>query len=132
MEQAHKPGRATDAAVHRALWPEHKVKPGYDGYVDREIVSWYRAGGGLWTEVPHYTTSLMAWDGVGDDRGWYWRDVQYRFADEDRVQSEFWRSGHGHERTQVVLVADHDNNRFQAQAMARALCVLAWAERSGE
>lgn len=157
----HKPGRETDADVHRALWPEARIEKRWCGQ-DYECGEWsevqhlYELGDPFWKPkdglgddkqlwcwaepridgtgedyiewhiVPAYTTALTAWDGVGDELGWF-------EASEAEYQVQvYWRLKPYSGQYPIyadAAYADHDNGRFRAQAMARAECVLRWAER---
>ena len=122
---AHKPGQETDAEVHRALWPDDKVLYMYDEG-GRDLVPWYcKPGDAFWTLVPAYTTDLMAWDWKRE--GWRW------MIDErtDHVMAVLLRACGSPVAIEArACYADHGDSYFQAQAFARALCVLEWAERS--
>ena len=122
--EQHRPGRELDAAVHRALWPDADIR--VDSTFGAALV--VNADKRTFSDIPEYSSDLMTWDGVRDDLGWweaseaaqlvqvYWRlmpyDGQYIYAD--------------------AYYRDHDDNRFRAQAFARCLCVLQWAERRAE
>jgi len=125
----HKPGRATDALVHRALWPEQRItheSPGTPECGDKRYwVAWPLVGGpGL--EVPHYTTSLIAWDWERDGWGWKAEDIM-----QDHVEVSLFPADDA-PIYELAFLSDNGGNAFRAQAFARALCVLAWAERRGE
>ena len=115
-------GCELDAAVHKALWPKHSIYAGYEGTwwcgVRDGLLGYVKYG----ERLPHYTTDLSAWDGVGDDRGWHW------YADEhyDKVHVRLYDGGplDEVEMFEAVALGVEIPNRFAAQALARSRCVL--------
>ena len=107
-----KPGRELDVAVHRALWPDAEVWQSPD-------LDWVENG----VRLPHYSTSLMAWDWSREGWSWYTQEHMSRTI-------VVWRQGIGCFASVFhhgVLV-EQEPNRFRAQAFARCMCVLEWAE----
>ena len=115
----HEPGRELDVMVHRALWPDDTV-------VVSDFVQSYRRTIGenpyseVWSTIPFYSTDITAWDWTR--RGWGWDAAERPAYIMVTLKAEIATVGAGAD------YRDHDNNRFRAQAFARSLCVLQWAE----
>lgn len=124
--------REMDARVHRALWPDDEVTlfvSEQDKVWGSSVARWHYERDGCIADVPHYTPDLMAWDGVLPECRWVVDERAYHVFVTLMIP-------HIVEPTTVIeakaAYGDHNGNRFEAQAMARSLCVLQWAERSEE
>jgi len=115
----HEPGRELDVMVHRALEPSHILRN-----VGNEELYWEPANFGRGVPVPAYSTSLMAWDWSREGWSWYTQEHMSRTI-------VVWRQGIGCFASvfQQGVLVEQEPNRFRAQAYARSLCVLQWAER---
>ena len=150
----HKPGRGMDAAVHRALWPKQEIRklwskddhlpaafygPGDDEWTPPPGVTWgwyfHEFGSGAlrgdWHVLPAYSTELTAWDGIGNDRGWYWV-VNERWHKLEVALVKIYNAAKDAELAGAEVWWEDEPNRFRAQARARAECVRQWAERRAE
>ena len=135
------PSREFDAQVHRALWSDDEVQWLWS-YEAQGKIYLYKGGeildglpdtqkrplhlvDGRWVPIPFYTTDLAAWDGVGDELGWF-------EASEDATQVQvYWRL-YPYDGNYIYAEATYEEaggNRFAAQALARSRCVLQLAER---
>ena len=116
-----KPGRELDVAVHRVLWPDAEIvdKPGYEGVlVDNPSEVWKE-----WRAIPAYSTDIMAWDWSRE--GWYWGAQEYVMG----VTAELSIEGLGYIIKEVGdYIPAGQYVPFKAQAFARCMCVLQWAE----
>ena len=118
----HEPGRELDVMVHGALWPD-------DAIVVSDFVQSYRRTIGehpyseTWATIPHYSTDLSAWDWTRSGWSWYTREHMSGTV-------AVLRLGIGSfvPVFQYGVPMEQEPNRFRAQAFARCLCVLQWAE----
>ena len=144
----NEPGRKTDAAVHRALSTEVETGSRWFYFAngqfhdigkvgDEKAGSWFLGkecvnqepcteDRGRFQPVPYYTTSLAAWKGINADRGWGLTVYEHSM----NVEVRLWASNLAGYSYASICYADHNNSRECAQAMARSLCALQWAERS--
>ena len=117
----HEPGRELDVMVHRALWPDDTV-------VVSDFVQSYRRTIGenpyseVWSTIPAYSTDITAWDWSRD--GWSWDREEclgltiYLFVYEPPNRRKDCEA----------LVPFNYDHPLAAEAFARSLCVLQWAE----
>ena len=115
-----KPGRELDVAVHRVLWPDAEIvdKPGYEGVlVDNPSEVWKE-----WRAIPAYSTDIMAWD--WSRKGWSWDREE---CIDLTICLSVYQPPEGRTDCEASVAFNYDHP-LAAEAFARSLCVLQWAE----
>ena len=124
MTEHEPPGRALDVLVHRALWPDADIvdKPGYEGFlIDHPTgASWKE-----WRAIPRYSTDLMAWDWSRE--GWSWDREE---CIDLTIYLSVYEPLKRRKDCEASVPFNYDHP-LAAEAFARSLCVLKWAEERG-